>query len=99
MGEPNAAQRREITFRDLNPASLFALAVAVPVVGLVSIWVWRERGSLSPHLVLDLALWTILVGAVELLPAPAWRGIHVSLGFPILTAVAITYPPGWAAAV
>jgi signal transduction histidine kinase len=99
MDEPIAAQRREITFRDLNPASLFALAVAAPVVGLVSIWVWRERGSFSPHLVLDLALWTILVGAVELLPAPAWRGIHVSLGFPILTAVAITYPPGWAAAV
>src|SRR5262249_1545659 len=28
-----------------------------------------------------------------------WRGIHVSLGFPILTAVAFTYPPGWAATI
>jgi signal transduction histidine kinase len=99
MDEPIAAQRREITFRDLNPASLFALAVVVPVLSLISIWVWRERELIHPHLVFDLVLWTLLVGAVELLPAPAWRGIHVSLGFPILTAVAITYPPGWAAAV
>src|SRR5438477_426496 len=99
MDEPIAARRREITFRELNPASLFALAVLVPVLSVISIWVWRERELIHPHLVFDLVLWTLLVGAVELLPAPAWRGIHVSLGFPILTAVAITYPPGWAAAV
>ena len=99
MDEPSGVRRREITFRDLNPASLFALAVAVPVVSLISSWVWRERASITPHLIFDLALWTLLVSAVELLPAPAWRGIHVSLGFPILTAVAITYPPGFAAAV
>ena len=30
---------------------------------------------------------------------PAFRGIHVSLGFTLLTAVAILYPPYWAAAI
>jgi signal transduction histidine kinase len=42
-------------------------------------------------------IWLAIVAAVELLPAPAWGGIQVSLGFPILTAVAIIYPPGAAA--
>ena len=69
------------------------------MIELICVSVWRERELITPHLIFDLALWTLLVSAVELLPAPAWRGIHVSLGFPILTAVAITYPPGFAAAV
>ena len=43
--------------------------------------------------------WVLLVGLAELLPVPAWRGIHVSLGFTLLTAVAILYSPVWAAAI
>jgi len=74
MDEPSGTQRREITFRDLNPASLFAIAVAVPVIELICVSVWRERELITPHLIFDLALWTLLVSAVELLPAPAWRG-------------------------
>ena len=44
-------------------------------------------------------VWVVLVGLAELLPVPAWRGIHVSLGFTLLTAVAILYSPAWAAAI
>ena len=29
----------------------------------------------------------------ELIPVPAWRGIHLSLGFPLLMALAIVHPP------
>jgi signal transduction histidine kinase len=95
MVEKMPLERREITFRDLNPASVFALVLVVPVLCLISVYIRREWPDFKP----DLILWVLLVGAVELLPAPAWRGIHVSLGFPILTAVAIIYPPGWAATV
>jgi signal transduction histidine kinase len=95
MNEKKLVGRREIAFRDLNAASVFALALVVPVVCAIGVLIRREWTSFDKALV----LWTLLVAAVELLPAPAWRGIHVSLGFPILTAVAFTYLPGWAAAV
>jgi signal transduction histidine kinase len=95
MSDTKLVTRREITFRDLNAASIFALALVVPVLGLIVVFVRREWFAFDAALI----LWVLLVGAVELLPAPAWRGIHVSLGFPILTAVAFIYLPGWAAAV
>jgi signal transduction histidine kinase len=95
MVDTKLVTRREITFRDLNAASIFALALVIPVICLIVVFVRREWSEFDAALL----LWVILVGAVELLPAPAWRGIHVSLGFPILTAVAFVYPPGWAATV
>src|SRR5262245_29995927 len=95
MSDTKLVTRREITFRDLNAASIFAIALVAPVVLLIVNFVRLEWSEFNAALI----LWVLLVGAVELLPAPAWRGIHVSLGFPILTAVAFIYPPGWAAAV
>ncbi|MEX0984028.1 MAG: sensor histidine kinase [Actinomycetota bacterium] len=41
-------------------------------------------------------LWAPLIAAVELVPVPAWRGVTISVGFPILVMVAILYPPGLA---
>ena len=42
----------------------------------------------------SLLLWSPLIAAVELLPVPAWRGLTISVGFPIMIMVAILYPPG-----
>jgi signal transduction histidine kinase len=39
-------------------------------------------------------LWAPLVAGVELLPVPTWRGLTLSVGFPLLMMVAILYPPG-----
>jgi two-component system sensor histidine kinase DegS len=36
------------------------------------------------------------VAAVEFVPVPAWRGVTISVGFPILIMVAILYEPGMA---
>ena len=47
---------------------------------------------------LQLILWAVLIAAVELLPVPAWRGVHLSLGFPLLMTVGILYAPPAAAA-
>jgi signal transduction histidine kinase len=38
-------------------------------------------------------LWSVLIAAIELMPVPAWRGITVSVGFPLLVMLAILYPP------
>jgi signal transduction histidine kinase len=81
-----------MSFRAFNTASLYAFLVAAPTVLFLGIYAIREWRSFPVALI----AWTVLVGAVELLPAPAWRGVQVSLGFPILTAVGITYPPAWA---
>jgi signal transduction histidine kinase len=42
---------------------------------------------------LQLIWWALAVSIVELIPVPAWRGIHLSLGFPLLMALAILWPP------
>ncbi|HSL11365.1 MAG TPA: sensor histidine kinase [Actinomycetota bacterium] len=38
-------------------------------------------------------LWSVLITAIELMPVPAWRGITISVGFPLLIAIAMLYPP------
>ena len=87
------AQQREVSFRHFNAASLFAMLVVTPTVVLTVLFVARDWPHFDPMLL----LWVVLVAAVEMLPAPAWRGISVSVGFTILTAVAMTFSPGWAA--
>jgi signal transduction histidine kinase len=37
--------------------------------------------------------WVILIGAVELLPVATWGGVQVSVGYPLIMAVAFLYPP------
>ena len=44
-------------------------------------------------------LWAPLVAGVELLPVPTWRGMTLSVGFPLLMMIAILYPPGAAGAI
>ena len=70
----------------------FVLAVALPTfVGLLWVGVGNLR-SLDP----DLLWWAGVVAVVELLPVPAWRGLQVSVAFPLLLAVAILYDPATA---
>ena len=40
-----------------------------------------------------LAVWAIVIGLVELLPVPAWRGLTISVGFPLMMVVAFLYQP------
>jgi signal transduction histidine kinase len=68
----------------------FQLAVIVPTMG---IWVVLFRSE-ADTLDASLLLWALLIGAVELLPVPVWRGLQVGVGFPLLIMVAILYPPG-----
>jgi signal transduction histidine kinase len=86
---------RPVTVRSRSAAGLFALGLVVPTVVGIAIYTWREWSSLESVLL----LWIAIIALVELLPAPAWGGIQVGMGFPLLTAVAILYTPGAAALV
>ncbi len=95
MAATNSGPVRDIAFRDLNPASLYALAVVIPVVLGALLGTIQSPSEFTPAML----VWIGMVAVAELLPVPAWRGIHVSLGFPLLTAVAILYSPAWAGAI
>jgi signal transduction histidine kinase len=95
MASISSRPQNDISLRSLNPATVYAICVVVPVILFIAV-----RVSQTPDEVqIKMLVWVALVAAAELLPVPAWRGIHVSLGFTLLTAVAILYPPVWAAAI
>jgi hypothetical protein len=87
------APQRELSFRDFNVATVFALLVVLPTLALTAWFLANSWSTFDPILL----AWIALVSVVELRPAPAWRGINVSVGFTILTAVGMTFSPGWAA--
>jgi signal transduction histidine kinase len=57
---------------------------------IIAVLILRSESGLPPALI----LWTLTVAIVEVLPVPVWRGLSVSVGFPLLMAVAFLYPPG-----
>ncbi len=71
----------------------FELLVIVPTLGGLAYLLVSDPGVLTPTLL----LWAALIAFVELLPVPAWRGVHLSLGLPLLMAVAVYFVPGAAA--
>lgn len=64
--------------------------VTLPTVGLIM--------ALLAHSDVDFSAWWLffagLIALIELAPVPAWRGLTISVGFPLLVMVAILYPPG-----
>jgi signal transduction histidine kinase len=72
------------------------VAVILPTLALV-VWlltILPERAPNEVDLWVVVVLWALLIGLVELLPVPVWRGLQVGVGFPLLIMVAILYPPG-----
>jgi signal transduction histidine kinase len=85
--------RRPVRLRSPNAASLFALAVVIPTIACLGYVLLVDPAVFEA----DVLIWIVMVALVELLPAPAWRGVQVSLGFPLLIAVAALYAPPIAA--
>jgi signal transduction histidine kinase len=77
---------------------LLETAVVLPTLTILALEVTRhsvadpERGWIS------LIIWVAIIGLVELIPVPMWRGTHISMGFPLLMVVAFLYDPALAAA-
>lgn len=74
--------------------AVFQLAVVVPLLVWLAIDVPTNAEALAEG---AFWLWLAAVIVVEVIPVPAWGGLQLSLGFPILLAVAIIYPPSVAA--
>ena len=69
------------------------LLVVVPTILLIL--VLFARTPIPPdQMWLDWIVWLGVIALVELMPVPAWRGLTISVGFPVMIAVAILYPPG-----
>lgn len=69
---------------------LVEILVIVPCLGLIA-WLMVDEWNQFRWILL---LWSVLIAAVEYMPVPAWRGLTISVGFPLLMLVAFTQPPG-----
>ena len=74
----------------------FELAVILPTFVLGAVLISRNPAAFDHGV---LIFWACLIALVELLPVPAWRGLTISVGFPLLMVVAFLYEPVAAAAV
>jgi signal transduction histidine kinase len=75
----------------------FELLVILPTLSSIAILLVHEPDDLNR--MPELIVWVLVVGLVELLPVPVWRGTHISLGVPLLMTVGFLYPPPAAALV
>ncbi len=71
----------------------FQLFVVVPTLGAVAYLLARDPSVLDS----DLIPWVLLIAIVEALPVPAWHGLQISVGFPLLMVVGFVYVPAAAA--
>lgn len=72
---------------------IFEAALVGLTLVLVGLSLVRSRASLSAKDVVELILWVVITGLVELMPVPAWRGTQIGMGFPLLMVVAFLYVP------
>jgi signal transduction histidine kinase len=94
-----------LAFMKANPARVdqrkvvaFELLVIVPTLVGGGVLIARDPAAFREYWG-ELAFWAALIGLVELLPVPAWRGLTISVGFPLLMVVAFLYEPAAAATV
>ena len=81
--------------REYNVAlTAYKLAVIIPVVVFLVFRLSQHPGQLDYW---GLLFWVIAIATVDLMPVPAWGGLHLSLTFPIRLSLAILYPPAAAA--
>ena len=73
-------------------AAFEAVIVSVALTAIVLLLL-SDPGSLRA----DLPIWIAVVAGVELLPVPFWRGLQISVGFPILLAAGLVFHPAAAA--
>jgi hypothetical protein len=72
---------------------VFEAGVVVPTVVALGWTSSRALDQLNGTEVRNLIIWIVLTASVELVPVPLWRGTIISMGFPLLMAVAFLYPP------
>ena len=86
---PTAAREKRRRFELVA----FQGLVIVPTLGTVAYQLIRNREVLD----FDIIPWILLIAIVEALPVPAWHGLQISVGFPLLMVVGFIYAPPTAA--
>ena len=79
-----------------NAAAVYQVVIVMPVMLLLTQELFRHASAYSDP---KLLLWIVAIAAVDVMPVPAWNGLHMLLTFPIRLSVAILYPPYVAATV
>jgi signal transduction histidine kinase len=75
----------------------FELSIILPTFALGAYLISQDPSPFEDGW--PLVVWAVVIGLVELLPVPAWRGLTISVGFPLMMVVAFLYQPAAAAAV
>ena len=75
----------------------FELSIILPTFALGALLISRDPSAFDDGW--PLVVWAVVIGLVELLPVPAWRGLTISVGFPLMMVVAFLYQPAAAAVV
>lgn len=79
--------------------ALLECVVVAPTLVILAIAISRNDAALIREDWPELVAWVLIIGLVELIPVPMWRGTIISMGFPLLMVVAFIYEPAVAAAV
>ena len=90
LDQPGVSKKRDrLPLRE----RVFEASVVIPtVLGLA----WASSQALSEltgRQERNLVIWILVTASVEFIPVPLWRGTIISMGFPLLMAVAFLYPP------
>jgi signal transduction histidine kinase len=72
---------------------VFEILVSLPALATIGYLLYLDRNHFTGHVIVELAAWVVVVAVVELTRVNVWRGIHISVGFPLLMAVAFMYLP------
>jgi len=75
---------------------VYQVVIVMPVMLLLMQELFRHTHDYADPKIL---LWIVAIAAVDVMPVPAWNGLHMLLTFPIRLSVAILYPPYVAAAI
>ena len=77
---------------------IFEAAIVLPTLAGLTLAITGAEGAEVQLVLGQLIVWVVIIALVELIPVPVWRGVHVSMGFPLMMVVAFLYPPQAAAA-
>jgi signal transduction histidine kinase len=70
---------------------IFRLAVALPALYVLTTGLMAIQRVEESRVLLDVGFWILIIAIVELLPVPAWKSVHLSIGGPLFMAAAFIY--------
>src|SRR5215216_2272455 len=76
----------------------FEAAIVLPTLAGLTLALTAAGWANVKDSLFQLVVWVLIIALVELIPVPVWRGVHVSMGFPLMMVVAFMYEPQVAAA-